>query len=83
MKAILNEWQGDHISQLSVDAAQEIGDSRLLPHLQEFLTTIALEDDPVFRERIEDAMVSDRPSAIATGAPALTGSALVTQFAVP
>jgi len=51
--AILQEWEGETISFLSVEAAQEIGDSRLLPDLKQFLETMDLEDDSWYQEQLE------------------------------
>ena len=53
---------------LSVKAAEKIGDVRLLPHLQDFLETLELADDPTFRQQLEQAIAACRPGA-ATGGP--------------
>lgn len=66
--AILREWDDEVIGMLSVKAAEKIGDPRLLPHLQGFLETLELADDPTFRQQLEQAIAACRPGA-ATGRP--------------
>ena len=57
--AILQEWDSEpYISQLSIEAAEAIGDSLLLPDFKGFFERMELGDDPVYREYLEDAIAS-------------------------
>lgn len=60
--AILKEWEGEFIGKLSIEAAENIGDTRLLSRLTGFLKTMDLEDDPLYREQIEQAVAACSPN---------------------
>ena len=59
--AILKEWEGMDIGQLSIEAAEHIGDLRLLPCLMEFLERMDLSDDPSYLEQVERAIAACKP----------------------
>ena len=59
--AILKEWEGDTISILSVEAAEEVGDPRLHPLMKQFLDTMDLENDSFYREQLESSIAACRP----------------------
>jgi len=56
--AILKEWEGEDISKLSIEAAEAIGDLRLLPSLMDFLDRMDFNDDPTFLEQVEQAIAA-------------------------
>jgi HEAT repeat protein len=57
--SILKEWEGKMIGILSLQAAETIGDSRLLPHLEGFQKTMELEDT-LYKKQLEEAIVACR-----------------------
>lgn len=59
--ALRTEWRGDTISLLSLEAASETGDARLLPHLMEFRDTLDTSEDPCFARALAEAMVACTP----------------------
>ena len=55
---ILKEWEGQTISKLSLEAAEVSGDPRLYSCLVNFLENIDLDEDPEFREQLEQAITA-------------------------
>jgi len=56
--AILKEWELENISILSLEAAEELGDPKLLPGLYDLKESLDLSDDQYFRNRLKDAISS-------------------------
>ena len=54
--ALLAEWQGDVISALSLEAAQELGDPALLPSLTEIHAQWGDDGDDYFKGKLRDAL---------------------------
>jgi HEAT repeat protein len=57
---ILKEWEGQTISRLSLEAAEASGDPRLYSCLVSFLDNIDMDEDPAFREQLEQAIAACR-----------------------
>ncbi len=60
---LLNEWRDDDVSILSIEAAEEIHDSRLYHRLKSFTEILTLDDDPYFAGRLADAIEACKPEA--------------------
>jgi len=56
--AILKEWEDDPIGILSIEAAEEIADARLLPDLRSFLEILDWEHNPYFHGRLLNAIAA-------------------------
>ncbi|MDD7987354.1 HEAT repeat domain-containing protein [Lentisphaera marina] len=56
VKALLKEWERDDIGRLSLEAAEAIANPLLLPNLQRFHETLDLDDDPHYKQTLEDAI---------------------------
>jgi len=61
--ALLAEWQGDVISALSLEAAQELRDPALLPSLTEIQVQWGDEGDDDFKAKLRDAIMACTPVA--------------------
>ena len=59
--ALLAEWQGDVISALSLEAAQELRDPALLPSLTEIHTQYGGEGDDYFEAKLQGALEACTP----------------------
>jgi len=55
---LTKEWDNDIVSLLSIEAAEETRDSRLLPYLKEFTEDMILDDDPHFASVLGDAITA-------------------------
>lgn len=60
---LVNEWSHDFVSILSIEAAEEARDPRLISHLNQIAEDLALDDDPYFASRLADAIVACTPNA--------------------
>jgi HEAT repeat protein len=61
--ALLAEWQGDVISALSLEAAQELRDPALLPTLTKIHAQYGDEGDDDFKTKLKDAIMACTPLA--------------------
>ncbi len=61
---LLNEWRGDDISMLSIEAAEELGDSRLYHTLSRLAEILTLDDDPHFADKLSAATEACRPNIV-------------------
>lgn len=59
--ALLTEWEGDVISALSLEAAQELRDPTLLPCLTEIHAQWGDEGDDYFKGKLQDALEACTP----------------------
>jgi len=55
---LISEWEHDTVSMLSLEAATEVGDPRLMPHLRSIEDCLDLDDDPHFAGILEEAIKS-------------------------
>ncbi|WPD23619.1 MAG: HEAT repeat domain-containing protein [Candidatus Electrothrix scaldis] len=57
--AIVKEWAAHDVSILSIEAAEELADPDLVPHLMNLQESLEFtEDDQYFQDRIEDALMA-------------------------
>lgn len=56
VQELINEWRYDEVSVLSLEAAEAIGDPRLLNRLKQFTEILSLDDDPKFTEQLHAAI---------------------------
>lgn len=56
--ALQEEWQGDEISALSLEAAALTKDPELLPRLEDFRETLDTSEDAYFEEKLQAALVA-------------------------
>ncbi len=54
--ALLKEWELDIISILSLEAAEELADPKLIPHLQKLLSSMALDENNSFSQQLNNAI---------------------------
>lgn len=60
---LLNEWSGDYVSILSLEAAEECRDVRLYHRLKEFAEEPQLDADPDFAKQLTRAVEACKPTA--------------------
>ncbi|NTW29542.1 MAG: lyase [Coriobacteriia bacterium] len=56
--ALLREWEGSDVSLLSLEAAEELGDSALLQRLEELLTTLDFDEGGSFESQLLAAIAA-------------------------
>ncbi|MCI5158089.1 MAG: hypothetical protein D3906_06530 [Candidatus Electrothrix sp. AUS1_2] len=57
--AIVKEWAAHDVSILSIEAAEELADPDLVPHLMNLQESLEFtEEDQYFQDRIEDALLA-------------------------
>ncbi len=59
---LVNEWRHDVVSILSIEAAEEARDPRLLPHLNQIAGVLTLDEDPHFASKLADAIAACTPN---------------------
>jgi len=60
---LINEWAGDDVSILSIEAAEETRDPRLFHRLKQFTEILTLDGDPNFASKLDEAIAACAPKA--------------------
>ncbi len=60
IEALFKEWEEESISLLSIEAAEEMADHRLLPFLEEFESTRNFSENQFFHDHLRDAITACR-----------------------
>ncbi len=58
VNALIEEWKDEYIGSLSIEAAEEIADPELIPHLKNLFKRLDLSDDEEFENLLIQAIVS-------------------------
>lgn len=58
---LFNEWRDDHVSILSIEAAEETKDPRLFNRLNQFTKILRLDEAPHFAKTLADAIAACKP----------------------
>jgi hypothetical protein len=62
VERLLDEWSGDYISVLSLEAAEECRDARLYDSLKKFAEDLQPNDDPYYVTRLTSAIEACKPT---------------------
>lgn len=65
---LLYEWKDNHVSILSLEAAEITGDPRLFHRLNQFTSLLKIGDDAPFSARLESAINACNPLKVKSSA---------------